>query len=341
MKHLHIKLVSKIVSVECDCDRSNNFGGQSAFIIGCMDSIIRLPRFLARSLDAAAIDFLNAGGARRIDFSQPRGEPALLEPDSVSWRIFKNPVALWTGGIAAVILELAEPSIRAAIWDHSSFRRDPLGRLRRTGMAAMLTVYGPSSVSSAMIAGVVRMHGQIRGENSAGMRYSANDADLLKWVQTTAAFGFGEAFNRYVRPLKAGQFDQFYSEGVPVSMRYGVVDAPRSRQEVEHLFAQMLARLEPSESLFEFLRIMSHSDAFPRLLRPLQRLLVRAAVDLVPWAVRRRLGLTSAFGLSAWQRPAAGVAGALVDRIVLPRGPAAQACLRLGYPVSRLYDRSE
>ncbi len=310
-----------------------------------MDSIIRLPRFLprflARSLDAAASEFLNSGGTRRIDFSQPRGEAALLEPDSVSWRIFKNPVALWSGGIAAVILELAEPSIRAAIWDHSSFRHDPLGRLRRTGMAAMLTVYGPSSMSSAMIAGVVRMHGQISGENAAGARYSANDADLLKWVQTTAAFGFGEAFHRYVRPLTADQFDRFYLEGVPVSIKYGVVDAPRSRQEIEQLFAQMLARLEPSEQLFEFLRIMNHSDAFPRPLRPLQRLLVRAAVDLIPSPIRGRLGLTSAFGLQAWERPIAALAGALVDRMVLPRGPAAQACVRLGYPVSRLYDQVE
>ena len=27
-----------------------------------------------------------------FDFSQPRGEPALVGPDSISWRIFKNPV---------------------------------------------------------------------------------------------------------------------------------------------------------------------------------------------------------------------------------------------------------
>jgi uncharacterized protein (DUF2236 family) len=207
-------------------------------------------------------------------------------------------------------------------------------------MAAMLTVYGPRSVSSTMIAGVVRMHGQIRGENAAGARYSANDADLLKWVQTTAAFGFGEAFHRYVRPLTADQFDRFYLEGVPVSLRYGVVDAPRARHEIEELFAQMLVRLEPSECLFEFLQIMSRTDAFPRPLRPLQQILVRAAVDLVPWSIRRRLGLTSAFGLRAWQRPIAALAGALVDRSVLLLGPAAQACLRLGYPVSRLYDQS-
>jgi uncharacterized protein (DUF2236 family) len=303
-----------------------------------MDSFVRLPQFLSRSLDAAATDFLYSGSPRRIDFSQPRGEAALIGPDSVSWRVFKNPVALWTGGIAAVILELAEPSIRAAIWEQSSFRQDPLGRLRRTGMAAMLTVYGPNSVSGAMIAGVVRMHGRISGENAAGRRYSANDSDLLKWVQATAAFGFGEAYHRYVRPLTPGQLDRFYLEGVPVSQKYGVVGAPRSRPEIEQLFRAMLARLEPSEGVFEFLRIMNESAAFPAVLRPLQRLLVRAAVDLVPEPIRARLGLTASCGLSIWQRPVAKLAGGLVDKIILPQSPAVQACLRLGYPVARLYD---
>jgi uncharacterized protein (DUF2236 family) len=303
-----------------------------------MISLIRLSQFLARPLDAAATDFLNSGSTRRVDFSQPSGEAALLGPDSLSWRVFKNPVALWTGGIAAVILELAEPSIRAAIWDQSSFRKDPLGRLRRTGMAAMLTVYGPRSISTAMIAGVVRMHGKISGENDAGRPYSANDSGLLKWVQATAAFGFGEAYHRYVRTFTAGQLDRFYLEGVPVSQKYGVVAAPRSRLEIEELFHTMRQQLEPSQCIFEFLRIMDESPAFPGVLRPLQRLLVRAAVDLVPDPIRAQLGLTAAFGLATWQRPVAKLAGSLVDRMILPQSPAAQACLRLGYPVARLYD---
>ena len=29
-----------------------------------------------------------------IDFSSPVGEPALLSPDSVQWRVYKNPIAL-------------------------------------------------------------------------------------------------------------------------------------------------------------------------------------------------------------------------------------------------------
>ncbi|HYE43013.1 MAG TPA: oxygenase MpaB family protein, partial [Caulobacteraceae bacterium] len=64
---------------------------------------------------------------RAIDFASPPGEPAMAAPDSVSWQVFKNPLTLFVGGVAAVILELAEPRVRAGVWDHSSFRRDPLG----------------------------------------------------------------------------------------------------------------------------------------------------------------------------------------------------------------------
>src|SRR5689334_8056411 len=86
-----------------------------------------------------------------FDFLHPEGEPALQAPDSISWRIFKNPVSVFIGGVAAVILELAEPSVRSGVWDHSSFRKDAVMRLRRTGACAMMTVYGPAGAARAMI----------------------------------------------------------------------------------------------------------------------------------------------------------------------------------------------
>ena len=38
-----------------------------------------------------------------INFASPAGEPALLAPDSLPWRIYKNQIALGIGGIAAVL----------------------------------------------------------------------------------------------------------------------------------------------------------------------------------------------------------------------------------------------
>lgn len=71
---------------------------------------------LERRLDRLAEALLRPAGAPEIDFALPRGEPALTAPDSISWRIFKNPVALFIGGVAAVILELAEPAVRTGVW---------------------------------------------------------------------------------------------------------------------------------------------------------------------------------------------------------------------------------
>src|SRR5271165_685473 len=144
-----------------------------------MHSVIRLPRALQRRVDETVTAFLNAEQSRTVDFTRPLNEEALLGADSVSWRIFKNPVALFVGGLAAVILELAEPAVRAGVWEHSSFRKDPIGRLRRTGLAAMVTIYGARSVAEPMIAAIARMHATVDGETPAGIPYSASDPRLL------------------------------------------------------------------------------------------------------------------------------------------------------------------
>ena len=36
----------------------------------------------------------------KVDFANPPGAPAFCGPDSVSWRVFKNPIALGVGGVA-------------------------------------------------------------------------------------------------------------------------------------------------------------------------------------------------------------------------------------------------
>jgi uncharacterized protein (DUF2236 family) len=300
-------------------------------------SIIRLPFSVQRRIDAAADAFLNPPQGAAIDFSRPAGEEALLAADSVSWRIFKNPVSLLIGGIAAVILELAEPGVRTGVWEHSSFRQDPLGRMRRTGMAAMLTVYGARSLSVPMIARVVRMHAKIAGETPAGAPYSAGDAQLLAWVQATATFGFAEAYHRYVDPLGPAELDALYREGAPVAQLYGTQSAPQSDAQRRALFDSMLDRLEPSPIISQFLQIVRDTPAFPAPLRWMQRMLVRAAVDLVPDAVRERLGLRRQDGLRPHERWVVNSAGSAANRIVLGGSPAAQACIRLGLPVTHLY----
>jgi uncharacterized protein (DUF2236 family) len=288
-------------------------------------------------LDTLARDLVRPGDGTEIDFTQPVGEPALVPANSVSWRIFKNPIALFVGGVAAVILELADPAVRTGVWEHSSFRKDPVHRLRRTGLAAMVTVYGARSIAEAMIAHVVGLHEAVRGRTPTGEPYRANDVELLTWVHATAGFGFAQAYRRYVHRLSPAELDRLYEEGAPSARLYGAVDAPASYAELECLFDSKRNRLEASPIIFEFLDIMRHTPVFPIALRPLQRLLVRAAIELVPTWVRDRLGLTRSLGFRFGEEVLVRLAGALADRVMLRSSPAVQSCRRLGLPADYLY----
>jgi uncharacterized protein (DUF2236 family) len=299
---------------------------------------IILPWPLQSSLEAAARALLEPGDGPHVDFLRPTGEAALVSPDSVSWRVFKNPLSLFIGGVTAVIMELAESRVRTGLWEHTTFRVNPAGRLRRTGLAAMVTIYSARSTAEAMIARVRRIHDKVAGRTPSDEAYCANDPDLLNWVQGTAAYGFLQAYHAYVQPLSPAERDRYYAEGVPAATLYGATSAPTSEAELENLFDAMAGRLERSDIVMEFLVIMRSAPILPMLLRPAQHLLVRAAVDLMPRWVRTLLGLNG-HGLYAWEAEAIRQAGAFADRLVLESNPAVQACRRMRLPADYLYGR--
>lgn len=287
-------------------------------------------------LDTAAVAWALPKDMPAFDFGAPVGEPALTAPDSVSWRVFRNPVALFIGGVAAVLLELAEPRVRSGVWDHTSFRTDPLPRMKRTGLAAMITVYGARGRAETMIAGIGRMHGRVAGVTPDGVPYRADDPDLLDWVQATASYGFMEAYHRFVRSLSDADRDRFYAEAAPAARLYGAAGAPTSAAALEACFLAMGPKLEPSPIVLDFLAIMRRTAILPRPLRPLQGMLIRAGVDLVPGWIREILGLGQAWDLRPWERGLIKRLGALADRLHLEGSPSAQACLRLGLPADYL-----
>lgn len=298
---------------------------------------ILLPGPLQAWLERLAEDFLRPEGSPGFDFAAPPGEPALAPHDGVAWRLFKNPLVLLVGGIAAVLLELAEPRIREGVWEHSRFRQDPLGRLQRTGLAAMVTVYGARSKAAAMIKGVNRAHAAIAGTTPEGRAYRADDPALLLWVQATAAFAIVEAYARFVRPLRPAERDAAFAEGGEAARLYGVTNAPASQAEVDALFEAHRPLLAPTPIVFEFLAILGRTPILPPLLRPLQRPLLKASVELLPPWVRTRLGLGRAWSLGIGERALVTAMARAADRIPLRTSPAASASRRLGLPATWLY----
>ena len=258
-----------------------------------------------------------------------------MPAELVSWRVFKNPLSLFIGGVAAVIMELAEPRVRTGVWEHTTFRVDPVRRLRRTGLAAMITVYGARSEAEAMIARVRRMHDRVAGLTPAGKAYHASDPELLDWVQATAAYGFLQAYHHYVGALSDLERDRYYAEGTQAASLYGA-NAATSEGALERRFEAMADRLERSEILFKFLAIMRVAPILPLPLRPVQSLLTRAAIDLTPHWAQVIVGLTGR-GLNDFE---AGVVRKIVgvaDRVIVEANPAVQACRRMRLPPNYLH----
>lgn len=314
---------------------SKQYSGETNEAFRTVTTPIILPWPMHTGLEAVTRAVFDLGDRSCADFLRPVGEAALVSPDSVSWRVFKNPLSLFIGGVAAVILELAEPRVRPGVWEHTTFRTDPIRRLRRTGLAAMMTIYGARGKAEAMIARVRQMHDRVAGLTPKGEVYRANDPELLNWVQGTAAYGFLQAYHQYVRPLSDLQRDRYYAEGTLAACLYGA-RAPTSEAVLKMQFDAMSDRLERSDILFEFLAIMRSAPILPLPLRPLQSLLIRAAVDITPNWLQTLVGLTHC-RLNPWEVGLVRQIGSFADRLVLETNPAVQACRRMRLPNDYLY----
>jgi uncharacterized protein (DUF2236 family) len=270
----------------------------------------------------------------KVDYTTPPGEAALIGPDSITWQVFKNPVALAIGGVCAVLLEFADARIRSGVWDHSVFKTDPIGRSKRTGTAAMVGTYGPASAARRVIQGVTNMHARVNGETPSGESYRALDPELLDWVSATASYGFLMAYHRFVRTLTEAEMNQFFAEGEPIARLYGVQHPLRSVQHFNAMMTHLLPRFEPHPINTEFLGIMTSGRAAPGVPKGLQNALVHAAVDILPKPVRERLALGPAYDLSALGRMTVQAMAAIAERTPDLNSPPAQAAERLGLPRS-------
>jgi uncharacterized protein (DUF2236 family) len=275
----------------------------------------------------------------KIDYANPVGEPAYLHPGSVHWRVYKNPIALAIGGVAAVLLEFADARIRSGVWDHSTYKADPIGRSKRTGIAAMVGVYGPQSAARRVIQGVSNMHSRVVGQTPSGEGYRALDTELLDWVSATAGYGFLNAYDRFVSPVSEADKTRFYAEAGPIAALYGVRYSPGSTADFLAMMDRLAPRFEPHPIVGEFLDIIQSGKAAPNAPKVLHRALARASVSLLPPIVRETLTLGGEYDLSTLDKLALKAVGKLADRIPVPTSPPCQASVRLGLPADFLYRR--
>ncbi|MCP3736236.1 oxygenase MpaB family protein [Sphingomonas sp. RP10(2022)] len=247
-------------------------------------------------------------GDGEVDLARPPGDDGLFGPASAAWKVHGDFTAMMAGGVAALLLQMLHPGALAGVWDHSNFRDDMLGRLRRTAQFISGTTYGATATAEALIDRVHRIHDRVAGTLPDGTPYSANDPDLLTWVHVAEVASFLAAYRRYRDPgYPLAEQDRYLGEYATVAERLGARGVPRTVAGVEAYFARVRPRLRADHRTREVARALLHQRPANAAMAPAQKLLMEGGIDLLPrWAARMH-GLDRPPGHGAAVR--AGMAG--------------------------------
>ncbi len=269
-----------------------------------MKDLPTLLRERARSGAKARI----VGQVRALFNDQARGEApversaaAMFAPDAVIGTVHGDVVSMMVGGVAALLLQMLHPAVLAGVWDHSNFRTDMLGRLRRTARFIAVTTYGERTDAEAVIARVRAVHAHIAGTLPDGTPYRADDPALLAWVHVSEAWCFLAAWQRFGdHRLIAVEQDAYYAAFAEVGELLGAASLPRDRAGTDRYLQAMRPQLVADARTREVARFVLEQTPANPLALPVQRIVMQAAVDLLPAWAQRMHGLA---GSPALMRP--------------------------------------
>ena len=228
----------------------------------------------------------------QLDLETPPGDPGLFGPASISWQVHGDFTSMLIGGISALMLQALHPLALAGVWDHSNFRQDMLGRLRRTGQFISGTTFGSTRDANWLIEKVRTIHLQVTGTGLDGRQYAASDPELLTWVHVAEVSNFLAAHIRYRNPhLSAADQDQYYDEIALVAERLGATNVPRSRQQIADYLERVRPQLLCDERSHEVMRLLLNAPAPSLLAKPFGALMMQAGIDLLPDWASDQLGL--------------------------------------------------
>ncbi|AZD69462.1 Uncharacterized conserved protein, DUF2236 family [Pseudomonas chlororaphis] len=222
----------------------------------------------------------------QLDLDNPKGDPGLFGPDAICWQVHGDFSSMLIGGISALLMQALHPLALAGVWDHSNFREDMIGRLRRTAQFISGTTFGSRQDAEWLIDKVRTIHLQVVGHAPDGRPYAASDPQLLTWVHVAEVSSFLAAHLRYRNPqLSPADQDRYYGEVALIAERLGASDVPRSRRAVAAYLAGMRPQLLCDERSREVLRLLLAAPAPSRLAKPFGSLMMQAGIDLLPdWA---------------------------------------------------------
>jgi uncharacterized protein (DUF2236 family) len=215
-------------------------------------------------------------------FLTPKGDPGLFGPESITWKVHEDFIAMMIGGISSLILQALHPQALAGVWDHSTFRKDLKGRLGRTAYFIAATTYGSTDMAETIIRKVNTIHSKVAGIDEFGKPYDATDPHLLAWVHLTETFSFMNAYEDYRNEaLSTKQRDQYFHEMRSLGYRLGATHLPDTYEGTKQAIYAYLPELHYGERAKSVIHLLEN---FPSQLiaKPFITLLSRAGFNNLP-----------------------------------------------------------
>lgn len=238
---------------------------------------------LRHAIAMRLVSLTSGPGAPRLNYDTPDGDPGLFGPDAACWHVHGDFTSMMIGGVSALLLQSLHPLAMAGVWDHSTFRQDVMGRLRRTATFIGGTTFGNTADAEALLARVRRIHLQVTGTAPDGRPYAAYDPDLLTWVHVAETSSFLRSYLVYKNPaFSRNDQDRYYAEVSRIAIALGALDVPTSVTQIDDYLAAMRPSLSASERTEEVVRVLRNLPAPFAGARVFSGLLFRAGIDLLP-----------------------------------------------------------
>ncbi|HAJ03896.1 MAG TPA: DUF2236 domain-containing protein, partial [Brevundimonas sp.] len=212
-----------------------------------------------------------------------RRADALFAPNSVAWQVNGDVVTMMIGGVSGLLLQMLHPAVLAGVWDHSDFRADMHGRLRRTAKFIAVTTYDSAGAGQAAIDKVNRIHKKLGGTLPDGTAYRVSDPALLAWVHVTETISFLDAWIRYARPaMPRAEQDAYFDEMARIGQALGADPLPRTRAEAEALIQSYRSQLRADARTREVAHMVMRQRIGSPAVDSAAGLIMQAGFDLLP-----------------------------------------------------------
>ena len=235
------------------------------------------------------------------------GDAGLFEPGSAAWKV-NGEVAMLAGGGRSLLLQIAHPSVAAAVAEHGDFPADPYARLWRT-LGTMLDVtFGDTARSNAAAERVNALHRTITGAT-----YRATDPELLLWVHATLVDSALVVYERFVGSLRPEEREAYHGDMCAQAELFGVPERilPKDLGSFRRYVDDTVASLEITATARELAADIV-SPPVPLALVPSARTFEVLTIGLLPERIRDAYG----FRWGAIQRAVFAAARGTIRSIV-------------------------